>query len=170
MCTSTVIVFLACVSSAMVLANGEASNRRCMAKDSDQCSRINQQQALSVINAAVRKAQAICQPMSIAVVDSSGRLVAYFRMDNSWLVAKDIAIKKAKTCARFSGTSTETLYPAGQPGGQLYGIQETNGGLVFIGGGLSICKSSTFIGCIGVAGGNVTQDVAVANAGADAVN
>jgi len=48
-------------------------------------------------------------------------------MDNSFLGSVDIAIKKARTCVLFNGIRSEDLFQASQPGGPLWGIQETNG-------------------------------------------
>ena len=49
------------------------------------------------------------------------------------------------------------------------GLEETSGGLVVFGGGLPIFVGSHFIGAVGVSGGTVDQDVAVATAGVMAV-
>ncbi|MGH8123993.1 MAG: heme-binding protein, partial [Rudaea sp.] len=40
--------------------------------------------AKKVIAAAERKAQALRQPMNIAVADAGGNLVAHVRMDEAW--------------------------------------------------------------------------------------
>ncbi|CAF0908205.1 unnamed protein product, partial [Didymodactylos carnosus] len=55
------------------------------------------------------------------------------------------------------------------PGGSLYGIEETNGGLIAFGGGLPIRVHGILIGAVGVSGGSVEQDVTVATAGASAL-
>jgi uncharacterized protein GlcG (DUF336 family) len=51
----------------------------------------------------------------------------------------------------------------------LFGIKDTNGGLVFFGGGVPITLSGAFIGGLGVSGGAVDQDVQVADAGVAAL-
>jgi len=48
-------------------------------------------------------------------------------MDNSYLGSVEIAIKKARTCVLFNGIESADLLVASQPGGPLWGIQETNG-------------------------------------------
>ena len=105
------------------------------------------------------------------MVDPSGALVAFLKMDNAFPAAIDIATKKAKTMAGFNGAfSTAGLYNATQPGAPLYGIEETNGGLIVFGGGLPIFVDGVFIGAIGVSGATSTdQDVIVATAGVNAI-
>ena len=66
----------------------------------------------------------------------------------------------------FNGAyTTADLYNASQPGQSLYGVEETNGGLVVFGGGLPIFLDGHFIGAVGVSGGSTTQDTMVATAG-----
>ncbi len=67
---------------------------------------INAEQAKQITQAAKQKAEQIQQPMNIAVVDQSGILVSFLRMDTAWLGSIDIALKKAKTTALFGGTAT----------------------------------------------------------------
>jgi len=65
--------------------------------------------------------------------------------------------------------TTAQWYNISQPGASLYGIQETNGGLVVFGGGVPLVVNGIFIGAVGVSGGTTDQDVQVANAGARAI-
>jgi len=58
---------------------------------------------------------------------------------------------------------------ATSPGGPLFGIKETNGGLVFFGGGVPVTVGGSFVGGLGVSGGAVEQDVQIAAAGAAAL-
>jgi uncharacterized protein GlcG (DUF336 family) len=106
-------------------------------------------------------------PQNIAVTDPSGLLVAFLRMDNAFPGSIDIAIKKARTSVLFNGIPSAALYNQSQPDQALYGIQETNGGLVIFGGGLPLFKDNYLIGAIGVSGGTVSQDIEVAQAGVD---
>jgi uncharacterized protein GlcG (DUF336 family) len=46
------------------------------------------------------------------------------------------------------------------------GIASTNNGLIFFGGGYPLKSESQFIGSVGVSGGSVEQDVAIASAAA----
>lgn len=129
---------------------------------------ISLQQAEAVIKAAKEKAEEIKVPMNIAVVDRGGNLVAFVRMDKAWLGSKDIAIKKAQT-ANYFDMNSEDLGKLSQPGEPLYGIEISNGGLISFGGGVLLKDSSkTIVGAIGVSGGQVKQDMKVAEAGAEA--
>lgn len=110
-------------------------------------------------------------PNDIAVLDPSSQLVAFLRMDNAYLGSVDISIKKAKTVTYFNGLfPSYGLLNRSQPGGDLYGIQETNGGLVVFGGGQPIFDSDGyFIGAVGVSGGTVQQDIDTAVHAAESI-
>lgn len=126
---------------------------------------IELEQAEAVSNAAKQKAQQIGVPMNIAIVDGGANLKAFHRMDNAWLGSLDISIKKAKT-ARFFDMETGAIGQLSQPGGPLYQIEVSNGGLVSFPGGIPIKnESGEIVGAIGVSGGSVDQDHEVAQAG-----
>jgi len=125
---------------------------------------ITLEQAEQLSEAAKAKANEIGVPMNIAIVDEGANLVSFHRMDNAWLGSVDIAIKKAKT-ARFFDMNTGEIGKLSQPGGPLYGIEHSNGGLISFPGGVLIKDSSgKIVGAIGVSGGSVDQDHEVASA------
>ena len=93
--------------------------------------------ARRIIAAAEQKAKDIGQPMNIAVVDAGGNLVSHIRMDGAWIGSIDIAIKKAHT-ARWFDMPTGEIGKLSQPGGPLYNIEHSNGGLISFPGGLPI--------------------------------
>jgi uncharacterized protein GlcG (DUF336 family) len=127
------------------------------------------EQAEKLSTAAKEKAASIGVPMNIAIVDEGANLVSFHRMDNAWLGSVDIAIKKAKT-ARFFDMNSGEIGKLSQPGGPLYNIEHSNGGLISFPGGVVLRDSSgKIIGAIGVSGGSVDQDHAVASAGAGAL-
>ncbi|MGN7203793.1 GlcG/HbpS family heme-binding protein [Pedobacter sp. SAFR-022] len=126
---------------------------------------ITLEQAEQLSKAAKAKATEIGVPMNIAIVDEGANLVSFHRMDNAWLGSVDISIRKAKT-ARFFDMNTGEIGKLSQPGGPLYGIEHSNGGLItFPGGVLLKDASGRIIGAIGVSGGSVEQDHEVASAG-----
>ena len=126
-------------------------------------------QAEKAIAAAKQKATAIDTKMNIAIVDAGANLVAFNRMDGAWLGSLDISIKKAKT-ARFFDMNTGIVGELSQPGGSLYNIEHSNGGLITFPGGIPIKNASgEIIGAIGVSGSAVENDHAVAEAGAGAI-
>jgi uncharacterized protein GlcG (DUF336 family) len=126
---------------------------------------ITLEQAEAISSAAKQKAKEIGVPMNIAIVDAGANLKAFHRMENAWLGSIDIAIKKAKT-ARYFDMETGKLGQLSQPGGALYQIEVSNGGLITFPGGIPIKNSAgEIIGAIGVSGGSVEQDHEVALAG-----
>lgn len=121
--------------------------------------------AMQMIAAAEKKAQEIGVPMVIAVVDKGANLVAQLRQDEALLASISLSLNKAYTAVSLK-MSTETLCKISQPGGELYGIQNSeNGRIVIFGGGLPIEENGVVIGGIGVSGGSVEQDTACAKAG-----
>ena len=130
---------------------------------------ITLQQANAAVAAAVKKAQEIGTKMDVAVVDAGANLKAFVRMDGAWLGSIDIAIRKART-ARFFDMNTGQIGQLSQPGGPLFGIEHSNGGLISFPGGVPLRKrAGTVIGAIGVSGSTVEHDHTVAEAGAAAV-
>jgi uncharacterized protein GlcG (DUF336 family) len=125
--------------------------------------------AQQAVHAAHQKALDLGVKMNIAVVDAGANLTAFIRMDDAWLGSIDIAIRKAKT-ARFFDMPTGDLGKASQPGGSLYNIEHSNGGLITFPGGIPILDANgRVIGAIGVSGSTVEDDHAVAEAGVHAV-
>ncbi len=130
---------------------------------------ITLEQAQNAGVAAMAKAVSLGAKMNIAVVDVGGNLKAFARMDGAWLGSIDISIKKART-ARFFDMNTGDIGGLSQPGGSLYQIEVSNGGLITFPGGVPIKNGSgEVIGAIGVSGSVVENDHAVAIAGAEAV-
>lgn len=126
-------------------------------------------QAHAALLAAAKKAAEMNLKMDIAVVDAGSNLKAFARMDGAWLGSIDIAIKKAKTARYFDMPSGE-IGKLSQPGGPLYNIEVSNGGLISFPGGIPLkLADGTIIGAIGVSGSTVDNDHAVAEAGVAAV-
>ena len=129
---------------------------------------ITLQQARSAVVAATEKSQELGVEMNIAVVDAGANLKAFARMDGAWLGSIDIAIKKART-ARFFDMDTGEIGKLSQPGGSLYGIEHSNGGLITFPGGVPIKNDQgAVVGAVGVSGSTVENDHLVARAGAAA--
>lgn len=126
-------------------------------------------QAQTALQAAHQKAVDMNVKMNIAVVDAGANLVAFIRMDDAWLGSLDISIKKAKT-ARFFDMPTGAIGGLSQPGGPLFNIEHSNGGLITFPGGIPIKgRSGLVMGAIGVSGSTVEDDHAVAEAGVQAL-
>jgi uncharacterized protein GlcG (DUF336 family) len=124
--------------------------------------------AAPVIDAAIAKANEIGQPMNIAVVDDGGHLVAFARMDGAIKASIDISIRKARTSIMMN-LPTSALMDLVQPGAELFGLEQTSGGMVVFGGGVLLTIDDVVVGAIGVSAGSVEQDVSVAEAGKSAL-
>ena len=122
-----------------------------------------------ILAAAKKKAAEIGTKMDIAVVDAGGNLKAFARMDGAWLGSVDIAQRKART-ARWFDMNTGEIGKLSQPGGPLFGIEHSNGGLITFPGGVPLKNSQgEVVGAIGVSGSSVENDHSVALAGAAAL-
>ncbi len=124
--------------------------------------------AEKIVAAAKKKATELKTRMDIAVVDTGCNLKAFARMDGAWLGSIDISIRKART-ARFFDMNTGEIGKLSQPGGPLYGIEHSNGGLISFPGGVPLKRGGEIVGAVGVSGSSVENDLAVATAGADAL-
>jgi uncharacterized protein GlcG (DUF336 family) len=134
-----------------------------MAKD------LTLESAERIVAAAKKKAAELGTLMDIAVVDAGGNLKAFVRMDGAWLGSIDIAMRKART-ARWFDMNTGDIGGLSQPGGPLFGIEHSNGGLITFPGGVPLKDSNGHVvGAVGVSGSTVENDHAVAAAGAEAL-
>jgi len=124
--------------------------------------------ARRVIQAAEKKAIEIGQPMSIAVADQGGHVVAHVRMDGAPFATNDLAINKAFTSSAVH-MSTKELATHARPDGQFFGVHTSHQGrIVIFAGGIPLKRDGTVVGAIGASGGSNDQDQIVAEAGADA--
>lgn len=132
--------------------------------------------------------------MWAAVVDRNGILCGTAKVGDAWPGSRAIAIAKAETANDFSNEklslSTANLYAATQPGGSLYGLNNSNpfnpffnaittdntpglargngvgfnpGGVITFGGGVALYnQSNQVIGGLGVSGDTACADHAIA--------
>jgi len=130
--------------------------------------RLDIDDAKSLIAGARAKAQEIGVPMCIAVTDESGNLIAFERMDGAKITSINLAIDKAYTTTGIQ-KSTQALGEVNQPGMPAHGIASALGGrMVAVGGGVPVHNGTTVVGGIGVSSGSPAQDHEVAVAGAAA--
>jgi uncharacterized protein GlcG (DUF336 family) len=131
---------------------------------------LRQADAERVLRGAVAEAQHVGMRACVAVVDDGGHLVAFTRMDGVGRVSVRISIDKAFTAAMLQ-LATDELAPLVQPGASLYGLESTyDGRLICFGGGIPLRSGAHVVGGVGVSGGSVEQDMAVAGAGALALS
>ena len=130
---------------------------------------ITAEQADRVMKASILKARELGISVCIAILDSGAHLKAFHRMDGAWSGVIDVAIKKAKTSALFE-METQALDNYSKAGADAHGIELTNGNLVTFAGGIPLKHADgQIIGDIGVSGGQVAQDYAVAQSGESAL-
>ncbi|GAA4527399.1 MULTISPECIES: GlcG/HbpS family heme-binding protein [Nonomuraea] len=130
---------------------------------------ISYEDAQRAVAAAVEKAREQGLAMVVAVVDESGVLKAFARMDGAALLSVQVAKDKAYTAAGF-GMPTDGWYDFIKDDGPLaIGAPAGIDRLVVFGGGFPITADGQVIGAIGVSGGHYSQDMTVAQAGLDAL-
>jgi uncharacterized protein GlcG (DUF336 family) len=120
--------------------------------------------AAIAVQAAVAKSREIEAPECIAVVDAGGNLLAFARVDGAAPLARDPAIAKAATSASLGAPTGAIPFEFGANLGSA-----SHGGIVNLGGGFPIVLRGEVIGAIGVGSGSTEQDIAVAEAGRDAL-
>lgn len=108
-------------------------------------------------------------PMAIAVTDAEGGLLLFGRMDGALPASTELAVSKAFTAAVLR-MPTDELGELAQPGGILYGIEQSHQGrIVLFGGGLPLWLWGQVAGAIGISGGSVEQDMMVARVAVEAL-
>ncbi|MBO4235536.1 MAG: heme-binding protein [Firmicutes bacterium] len=112
-----------------------------------------------LIEAGIEKAKEIGVNMVLAVVDDGGNLVAFRRMEDSFLISIDVAQGKA-----FSGAAlrmpTSVLAGAVQPGAEIYGMEMARPGkIITFGGGYPLFSDGELIGGFGMSGGSAEEDM-----------
>ena len=116
-----------------------------------------------LLDRAKKKAIEINIPMNIAILDTAGHLKAFLRMDNAFPGSIDIAIKKARTSMLFRMNS-EQVGEFLRPEVRAWGMEASSGGLMGFAGGIPIKDGEAIIGYVGVSGGPIEMDFAVASA------
>lgn len=129
--------------------------------------RLSLEEARLLLVGADQKSKEIGVPMCTAVVDESGHLIAFERLDGGKTSSIDIAINKAYTsaCAR---RGTHEYNQLGVPGKPAFGIHTTNQGrFTIIGGGLPVIVDGEIVGGVGCSTGTAGEDQVVAQGAID---
>jgi len=103
--------------------------------------------------------------MAVAVVDPSGDLVYFEKMNDTQAGSTVIAVDKARSAARFK-RETKAFQDALAAGGVGLRILALNGA-VPVEGGIPLVVNGKIVGAIGASGGTSDQDGLAAKAGAD---
>ncbi|OWQ97955.1 GlcG/HbpS family heme-binding protein [Sphingopyxis witflariensis] len=114
--------------------------------------------ALTLIQRAIERSRALGLKMAIAVVEPSGELVAFARMDDVPYGSIELAQKKARTSARFRLTTASAQERV--QSGRLSLLSAE--GFVAIGGGVPIVANGRVIGALGLSGATAAEDTALA--------
>ena len=105
--------------------------------------------------------------MAVAVVDPSGDLVYFEKMNDTQAGSTVVAVDKARSAARFK-RETKAFQDALAAGGVGLRILALNGA-VPVEGGIPLVVNGKIVGAIGASGGTSEQDGQVARAGANAL-
>lgn len=129
--------------------------------------RLDIAEARILIEGAAEKAREIGVPMCIAIVDESGNLIAFERMDGGKTSSVTIAQDKAFTAAAAK-KATHDYNKVNTPGSLAFGIHtEVGGRISSVGGGLPVIVNGEVVGGIGLSSGTPQQDMDCAQAGLD---
>ncbi len=126
---------------------------------------INLATARKVLAAAEAEAQKRNWKMNCAVVEPTGDLVAFEKMDGAQYASIQIAQEKARTAARFR-RSTKIFFDVVK-GGNPYVLGFP--GMLPSEGGFPLIQAGKLIGAVGCSGGTGNQDATVAMAGTEMV-
>jgi uncharacterized protein GlcG (DUF336 family) len=128
---------------------------------------ITSSMAQKMVAAVVAKAEELGIGQVVAVLDESGLLKAFCRMEGTPLVSIEASQNKAYT-ALLGMPSQEFFNSIKDDPALVAGVPHIPR-IVTFGGGLPIRSGDAVVGAIGVSGGTVEQDIACAQAGLDAV-
>ena len=123
--------------------------------------------AQKMVAAAVAKAEELGVGQVVAVLDESGLLKAFCRMEGTPLVSIEASQNKAYTA--LLGMPSQDFFDSIKDDPALVAGVPHLPRIVTFGGGLPIRSGDAVVGAIGVSGGTVEQDIACAQAGLDAV-
>lgn len=117
--------------------------------------------------AAIGEARKNGWTMAVAVVDPSGTLVYFEKMDNTQNGSAKVAIDKARSAALFKRPTKafQDALASGGGGLRVLGVE----GAVPLEGGVPIFIESHIVGAIGLSGDSSEHDGQCAQAGADSI-
>jgi uncharacterized protein GlcG (DUF336 family) len=126
-------------------------------------------EATQIADSARTHATELGAAVTITVVDDAGNVRTQTRMDGARFGTLNVSANKAYTAAAF-GAPTKVLTDLVQPGAPLFGFAHAMGGrFVSFAGGVPLLRDGEVIGAIGISGGSVDQDQAIADAGVTAL-
>jgi len=127
-------------------------------------------QASTIVDAALKKGRETnCAPLTVAVLDAGGHLVAFKREDKSGLLRFDIAFGKAWG-ALGMGFGSRTLAARAAKTPQFFTMLAAASGRMVTNPGGVLIRSATgdIVGAVGISGDTSDRDEACAVAGIEA--
>jgi uncharacterized protein GlcG (DUF336 family) len=129
------------------------------------------QQASTIVDAALRKGRETqCAPLSVAVLDAGGHLVAFKREDKSGILRFDIAFGKAWG-ALGMGFGSRTLFERAEKAPMFFtAVSAASGGRMITNPGGVLIRDSAgdVIGAVGISGDTADKDEVCAITGIEA--
>ncbi|HKK16396.1 MAG TPA: heme-binding protein [Gammaproteobacteria bacterium] len=127
--------------------------------------------AEKIAKAAHKKSLEYKRPMSVSIVDESGRLVYYSRADNAGFFTFDTSRAKAMASASFKRSTMEITEHKDLNPLLWYSLPSVVPAQALPSpGGLPLKKDGRLIGAIGIGGGSPEEDHECALAGAEALD
>lgn len=124
---------------------------------------LSQSDAQKLIAAAQEKAHALNANVCIAVLDQSGQLLAFNRMDNAPVGCIDSSILKGRAAALYRTPTDKYMDRAN---GKEPAIA-TLPGVIPLGGGSPVVWQNNTIGAVGVSGSANPNEIAIAKAASE---
>lgn len=128
---------------------------------------ISLEDAKKVAAPALAEARKNSWNMAVAIVDTSGNLVYYEKMDHTQLGSANFCIAKARSAVLFKRPTKafQDALASGGAGARVLRVE----GAVPVEGGIPIVQDGKIIGAIGVSGDSSEHDSQCAKAGADTI-
>ncbi|MGC2211037.1 MAG: heme-binding protein [Candidatus Korobacteraceae bacterium] len=125
---------------------------------------ISLQAAKKPAEAALAEAAKNKWTMGVAIVDPSGNLIYFAKMDNTQLASANIAIDKARSAALYKRPTKalQDALAAGGAGFRILGLPDA----MPLEGGIPLVVDGKIMGAIGVSGDTAEHDNQCATAGA----
>jgi len=125
---------------------------------------ISVENAMKAAAAAMTEAVKNHWTMAVAVVDPSGTLIYYEKMDNTQIVSANVSINKARSAALYKRPTKafQDALAGGGAGMRVLGLE----GAVPVEGGIPLLSDGKIVGAIGVSGDTSDHDGVCAQAGA----
>lgn len=160
------IAQLSLAASALAIVATAASPAHAQAQPTPYGAPLSLTAAKKAMAAAEAEATKNNWPVAIAVIDATGSLVMFQKLDNTQTASVSIAEGKARTALDFR-RPTKALEDAIAGGG--VGLRLLSLSNVFpLEGGVPVVIDGRIVGAVGVSGVLSSQDAQVAKAGADA--